>query len=143
MDKTNILLYGLGAIAVTLLAAWLLQLHKPAPDYKPVSVFTEEPYSFEIKLQSGKTEAAVLQPNAFIVEIRRDDRRPVSGAAVDITLSMPDMFCGTSTAKAAEIAPGLYRGDGIPLMAGASSAEVKVSLNGRTYTMAHPFWAAR
>lgn len=141
MDKMNLLLYGLTGIAAVLFAAWLVQRHTPVPVYKPVSVFTEEPYTFAVKMNSDK--AVVLKPNAFTVEIRQADQRPVSGAAIDITLSMPDMFCGSSTVKAAEIAPGVYQGDGIPLMAGASSAEVKVSLNGQTYTMQHSFWAMR
>ncbi|MFE5324534.1 FixH family protein [Paenibacillus sp. NPDC056579] len=141
MDKTNLLLYGLAGIAAVLCGAWLVQQHQPIPDYKPVSVFTEEPYTFEVKMNTD--HAVVLKPNGFTVEIRQADQRPVSGAAIDITLSMPDMFCGTSTVKASEVAPGIYHGDGIPLMAGASTADVKVSLNGHTYSMQHPFWAAR
>jgi hypothetical protein len=137
MSKSNLFIYVLALVCLVLGAAWIVSQKKP--HFEPISVVTDGPYTLQVQLDSG--QATILKPNAFTVSIKEANQLPVSGATVNITLSMPDMFCGSSTAAAKEIEPGIYLGEGIPLMAGPSSAEVSIAFNGQTYKVQHPFLA--
>jgi hypothetical protein len=143
-NRGNIL-FCIGAVlAVLAYAGWMVSgagTGAASPAYPAVTELKQEPYTVQVKLNTA--EAVMLKPNTFTVTIRRTDERPVSGAAVDISLFMPSMFCGTSTVKAAEVQPGVYQGEGIPLMAGPSAAEVKVQLDGRSFAVQHPFLGVR
>jgi len=142
-NRGNTILICAAVLAVICFSAWMLAGTETGAA-APVSATTEHmrgPYTIQVKMNAA--EAVMLKPNTFTVSIVRADEQPVSGAVVDITLFMPDMFCGTSTVRAVEAQPGQYEGDGIPLMAGSTSADVRVQLDGRTYTVLHPFVAVR
>ncbi|TDF97501.1 FixH family protein [Paenibacillus piri] len=144
-NRGNLFFCGAAVLAMIAFVGWMLAGAgtgaAAVSDRPAMTESVQGPYTFQVQLNAA--EAVVLKPNTFTVTIMRADERPVGQADIDITLYMPDMFCGTSTAKAKEVRPGVYQGDGIPLMAGASAAEVKVQLDGRTYTVQHPFVAAR
>ncbi|MCR8629791.1 FixH family protein [Paenibacillus radicis (ex Xue et al. 2023)] len=145
INRGNMLFCCTAVLAVIAFFGWLMTgagIGAASPSYRPTTELVQEAYTFQVSL-TNSTEAVMLKPNPFTVTIHNADQRPASGAAVDITIYMPDMFCGTSTVKAKEIQPGVYQGDGIPLMAGKSAAEVKVQLDGRTFTVEHPFLTVR
>jgi hypothetical protein len=143
-NRGNLIVCSAAVLAAVLFGGWLLTgagTGARAASYPEATEAAQAPYTFEVRLE--RAEAVVLKPNTFTVTIGQDDRLPVSGADVRITLYMPDMFCGTSEAKAVEVRPGVYQGEGIPLMAGASAADVSINLDGRTYTVQHRFKAVR
>ncbi|NOU96233.1 hypothetical protein GC093_23865 [Paenibacillus sp. LMG 31456] len=145
INRGNMIFCCAAVLAVIAFFGWLLTgagIGAASPSYRPTTELAQDNYTFQVSL-ANSTEAVMLKPNAFTVTIHQANQHPVSGAAVDITIFMPDMFCGTSTVKAKEIQPGVYQGDGIPLMAGNSAAEVKVQLEGRTFTVEHPFLTVR
>lgn len=146
-NRGNLIFCSAALLAVLTFFGWLLTGAGTGADaaeapFRPVTELTAEPYTFQVKLKDA-SEAFMLKPNPISIMIRGADDRPVSGAVVDITVYMPDMFCGTSSAKAVEVQPGVYLGEGIPLMAGKSAAEVKVQLDGRTFTIEHLFLSVR
>lgn len=145
--RGNLIFCSAALLAVLMFFGWLLTGAGTGADaasasFRPVTELVEEPYTFQVKLKDA-SEAVMLKPNPISITIHGADDRPVSGAVVDLTVFMPDMFCGTSSAKAVEVQPGVYQGEGIPLMAGKSAAEVKVQIGGRTYTIEHQFLAVR
>ncbi|WP_179232705.1 FixH family protein [Paenibacillus rigui] len=141
MTRSSLFLYTLVIVCVVLCAALIVSRKASSQHYSPTSVATSGPYTLQVQMASA--EAKVLKPNTFTVSVREANNTPVRGASVSIAISMPDMFCGVSTAQAEEVEPGIYRGEGIPLMAGRSSAEVSVALNGHKYTIEHPFLSVR
>jgi len=141
MSRNSMFIYVLVIVCVALCAALVLTRKASSEQYAPSTVATTGPYTLQVQMASP--EAKVLKPNTFTISVQEANRTPVSGAQVNIAISMPDMFCGISTAHAEEVEPGVYRGEGIPLMAGRSSAEVTVALNGQTYTVEHPFLSVR
>lgn len=140
MSKSKMFIYGLVLVCMVLCAGLVVSRKASSEQYTPTSVAVSGPYTLQVEMASA--EAKVLKPNTFTISVR-EANTPVSGAQVNIAISMPDMFCGISEAKAEEIGPGVYRGYGIPLMVGRSSAEVTVALNGQKYTIEHPFLSVR
>ena len=60
-----------------------------------------------------------LDPASLTVRVTDAAGRPVAGAAVSLSLDMPDMPMGNNVAAAREMAPGVYRATGRFTMAGA------------------------
>ena len=59
-----------------------------------------------------------LDPAPLTVRVTDAAGRPVAGAAVFLSLDMPDMPMGNNVAAAREMAPGVYRATGRFTMAG-------------------------
>ncbi|MEK3882266.1 hypothetical protein [Paenibacillus sp. PL2-23] len=62
--------------------------------------------------------AKVLAPNTFRLTLTDTEGEPLRGAALSIKLEMLDMLCGDYHFQLSESLPGVYMGEGIPLMAG-------------------------
>jgi hypothetical protein len=143
-NRGNLIFCSTAMLVVIAFVGWMLTgagTGSASPSYRQVTESVQEPYTIQVKLNTD--EAVMLKPNPFTITIHQGQGQPVSGAMVDMSVYMPDMFCGTSTATATEIRPGIYQADGIPLMAGKSAAEIKVQVAGQTYTVVHPFLSVR
>lgn len=79
--------------------------------------------------------AKVLENNTFTLELTDSAGAPLQGASLTIKLDMIGMVCGDVVFKMKESSPGLYTGEGIPLMAGMWRATLTVENGDKTYTV--------
>ncbi|AEI44245.1 FixH family protein [Paenibacillus mucilaginosus] len=108
----------------------------------PYREFAAGEYKVEVALPG--VPAQVLRENPLAVSVRNAAGAPVSGAAVQVDITMPGMFCGTSSSELQETEPGRYTGSGIPLMPGRQTAGVTVRLpGGESLQVSFPFSAER
>lgn len=103
------------------------------------AVFYKDDYRIEVALPEGPAKA--LAENPFTLTLKDRDGSLVSGAKIGMLLSMPDMFCGTSSAVLEETSPGVYRGSGVPLMTGASAADVSIETGNQSIAVRYLFTA--
>ncbi|UVI32595.1 FixH family protein [Paenibacillus spongiae] len=73
-----------------------------------------------------------LQSNDFTVKLSKPDGMPASSYKLHVRLSMSNMVCGVVSFELKEIAPGVYNGDAVPLMAGIWDAAVEADNGERT-----------
>ncbi|XOK58546.1 FixH family protein [Paenibacillus elgii] len=134
-------LFGLGAMIV--LGTWFgfRQFATTSPQFPPVSDFLVEGYRIQVALHPSP--ATALKPATFTVTLRDSDGRPVSGATGTATISMPQMLCGESPFTLTETETGRYVGEGIPLMAGSSVADVSMTAGDQSLRVRFPFAAVR
>lgn len=134
-------LFGLGAIIV--LGTWFgfRQFAATSPQFSPVSDFMVEGYRIQVALHPSP--ATALKPATFTVTLRDADGRPVSGATGTATILMPHMLCGESPFTLTETETGRYVGEGIPLMAGSSVADVSMTAGDQSLRVRFPFAAVR
>ncbi|MBU7317426.1 FixH family protein [Paenibacillus oleatilyticus] len=134
-------LFGLGAIIV--LGTWFgfRQFAATSPQFPPVSDFLVDGYRIQVALHPSP--ATALKPTTFTVTLRDADGRPVSGATGTATISMPQMLCGESPFTLTETETGRYVGEGIPLMAGSSVADVSMTAGDQSLRVRFPFAAVR
>lgn len=79
--------------------------------------------------------AKVLQNNTFTLELTDSAGAPLQGAVLTVKLDMIGMVCGDVSFNIKEISPGLYTGEGIPLMAGMWKAALTIESGNKTYTL--------
>lgn len=79
--------------------------------------------------------AKVLQNNTFTLELTDSDEAPLQGASLAVKLDMIGMVCGDVVFKMKEVSPGIYTGEGIPLMAGMWKAMLTIESGDKTYTI--------
>lgn len=92
-----------------------------------------------IEIAGERSEASVLEEAAFRVTVADPSGEPVSGANLEIVLSMPSMLCGQFPAVVVEQEPGVYRATAVPVMRGNWQAEAKIELNGEMVRLHSPF----
>ncbi|MCP3772889.1 FixH family protein [Paenibacillus sp. MZ04-78.2] len=134
-------LFALGAMIV--LGTWFgfRQFAGTSPQFPPVSDFMVEGYRIQVSLHTSPARA--LKPGTFTVTLHDTAGRPVSGATGTATISMPQMLCGASPFTLTETEAGLYVGEGIPLMAGSSVADVSMTTGDTLLRVRFPFAAVR
>lgn len=135
--------YGiyLVAAAIMLILAYVGYTWKSAaPSLEPMTI--AQTASYQIKIESDTFPAKVLQTNRFQVTMTQNEQ-PVENAIISITLWMPRMLCGELEVTTEQIKPGVYEGEGIPLMPGIWNADVAIHLDGLNYEARHIFEAVR
>ncbi|MCR2805521.1 FixH family protein [Paenibacillus soyae] len=70
--------------------------------------------------------AAVLAENTFLLTLKDAGGQPIQNASLAVKLEMIDMVCGDYDFVLTEVAPGVYTGEGIPLMAGLWKATLTI-----------------
>ncbi|RJX40684.1 hypothetical protein D3P09_01310 [Paenibacillus pinisoli] len=70
--------------------------------------------------------ATVLAGNTFQLKLTDAAGAPVEGAQLDIKLEMIGMVCGDFDFSLGETAPGIYSGEGVPLMPGLWKASLTI-----------------
>ncbi|MFF2888192.1 FixH family protein [Paenibacillus sp. NPDC057967] len=70
--------------------------------------------------------ATVLASNTFQLKMSDASGNPLQGAQLDIKLEMISMVCGDFDFSLTETAPGLYSGEGVPLMPGLWKASLTI-----------------
>jgi len=99
--------------------------------------------SHQIEVQVQPNPAVILKENEFYIFVRDQDGKPVENAKVKVTLSMADMDHGDLSFFCDSISKGVYKGKGIPVMAGEWIATVSVEQEGEKSTLEYVFQASR
>ena len=86
--------------------------------------------------------AKVLKDNRFVIELTERSGAPLTGAELAVKLEMLDMVCGDYEFTMTEAAPGIYEGDGVPLMAGMWKATMTLKTGSHTYKIVRLLKAA-
>lgn len=73
--------------------------------------------------------AIVLEGNTFRLTLTDASGEPLRGAELAIKLEMIDMECGDYDFTLTETDPGVYTGEGVPLMAGLWKATLAINGN--------------
>lgn len=88
------------------------------------AVVTQTVEGMNAQIKLGTYPAKILQNNAFTVTLTDHAGLPVRDSKLDVVLTMPGMICGDAAFDLKEVAPGVYEGEVIPLMAGMWEATV-------------------
>lgn len=112
--------YIIWASAFILIGAVLIALLRssPAAAADPaVTIHTEDDMMTEWSIL--QYPAVVLQNNGFRLHMTNSGTKdPLEGATINVKLAMLDMICGDYDFELRESNPGIYEGDGVPLMPG-------------------------
>lgn len=105
---------------------WLLRPSWTSAD----SAVTEHAYG-DGKLQWSIADypATVLSGNTFTLTLSDEDGKPFEGVEMIVKLEMLGMICGDYHFEMSETAPGVYTGEGVPLMPGLWKATVTIQGN--------------
>lgn len=79
--------------------------------------------------------AKVLHENTFTFQVTDITGAPLQGAAISVQLDMIGMVCGNYNFDMKESSPGVYKGEGVPLMAGTWKATLTINKDKETYTV--------
>lgn len=102
----------IGAILIALLRSSPAAAADPA-----VTIHTEVNLTTEWSIL--QYPAVVLQQNGFRLRMTNSKtNEPLEGATINVKLAMLDMICGDYDFELRESSPGIYEGDGVPLMPG-------------------------
>jgi nitrogen fixation protein FixH len=137
-------LTGASVAAVLAAAAVISVIHARAgaADVQPQLVTqTEDGYKAEMEL--GSSPVKILHHNAFTVTLTDENGMPVKNSKLKVVLSMPSMICGDASFEMREVAPGVYKGDAVPLMAGVWEAVVSAETESGTITFTRKLKAER
>lgn len=119
------------AVIITAAFAWL-QTTEAAPPAVTEHSFGEGSLTWEI----GRYPAKVLELNDFRLKLNTSAGAPLQNAKLSIVLDMIGMNCGNYSFKLTETAPGVYEGEGMPLMAGTWKATLSLDTAERSYSIA-------
>jgi hypothetical protein len=92
-----------------------------------------------IEIVPDLSDGQALKESTFTLTIVEPTGRPVSGADVQVILSMPEMFCGLFPATIVEANPGIYTAVAVPVMRGNWQVEALLNLDSRTIHVKYPF----
>lgn len=101
----------------------------------------EGPHQIEVQLNPNPAE--MLKENEFLIKVMDESGNLVENAKVEVTLSMLDMDHGDLTFSCTSQGEGMYKGKGIPVMAGDWIATVNVEKDGQSSMMEYLFEASR
>lgn len=117
------LMFALVGTAAIVIAALLLRPSAISAD----SAITEHRYdNGRLQWQIEDYPAIVLQGNTFRLTLTDAGGEPLRGAELAIKLEMIDMECGDYDFRLTETSPGVYTGEGVPLMAGLWKATLTI-----------------
>lgn len=112
------------AAAIALVAVLLLRPSSISAD----SAMTEHLFKGgQLQWHIEDYPATVLEENSFRLTLTDASGEPLSGAELAIKLEMIDMVCGDYDFTLTETAPGVYIGEGVPLMAGLWKASLTIN----------------
>lgn len=127
MLRTSI--FVASAIMMTIGAALIFLLvksdHSTAYPFMPEQAIPQGEVIWEL----DNSPAKALELNAFKISLRDLTGKPITGASLRMQLDMIGMLCGDYSFVLTESSPGIYEGEGMPLMAGRWKADL---------TIAHP-----
>jgi len=89
----------------------------------------------QIHWTMNPSPAKALQNNTFTLTIEQLNGEPLIGAAASIRLDMISMDCADVIFQLIETAPGVYEGEGLPLMAGMWKAYLTLTTNEEAYSL--------
>ncbi|WP_165279887.1 FixH family protein [Paenibacillus protaetiae] len=95
------------------------------------------------EISTGDQPVKALQTGQMTVMLHGLDGRPLEHAELILSIDMLEMKHRLKPVPMAEIAPGEYTADFVPVMNGKWSADVKITYNGETQEAAHPFTVFR
>jgi|GEM_PF-1917507 len=78
-----------------------------------------------------------LRNNKFTLLIETAEGAPLQGASASMLLDMIGMDCADVAFELSEVSPGVYEGEGMPLMAGAWKATLSLEAEGESYKVVH------
>lgn len=137
---------ALTALAASLAALWLQRsgdgTYLAAATPEAVMRHGNDEVRARLSFPEGSPRA--LQPGLFRLTLEQIGGETPDVTDIRMTLSMPAMFCGSSKAVLVESRPGVYEGQGVPLMSGRTSAQLEITLrSGDTLRASLPFVALR
>ncbi|MCU6707212.1 FixH family protein [Paenibacillus sp. J5C_2022] len=117
------------SIMLTIGAALIFLLvksdHSTAYPFMPEQAIPQGEAIWEI----DNSPAKALELNTFRISLRDLAGEPITDASLRMQLDMIGMVCGDYSFALTESSPGVYEGEGMPLMAGRWKADL---------TIAHP-----
>lgn len=122
--------FAVTALIIVLALTWLQSSEEAPPPITEHSfeaghaIWTIHPYP-----------AKALENNTFTLELTDSAGAPLQRASLAIKLDMIGMVCGDVVFKMKEASPGLYTGEGVPLMAGMWKATLTIESGDKTYTL--------
>lgn len=119
--------YALLAAAIILIAASLHALLQmsPAAAADPAST-SHHQAGVRMDWSIRQYPAVALQNNGFQLRLLDSSDQPVTGSRIGVKLEMLDMLCGDYTFELRETSPGVYEGEGVPLMPGLWRATASI-----------------
>jgi hypothetical protein len=123
----RMMLYGLWAVAIIFLAAALFAVLRssPAAAADPASTKHQQA-GMTLEWSISRYPAVALSDNGFRLQMLDASNQPLSGAKIAVKLEMLDMLCGDYAFELRETSPGVYEGEGVPLMPGLWRATATV-----------------
>lgn len=118
------------ALLLVAVIGWLRSGEAPAP---PITEHDFDKGHVEWTIEGYPTKA--LHNNLFSLMLTDRNGVPLRGATLEIKLDMLNMVCGDYVFSLEEISPGLYTGEGVPLMAGMWKATLTLVSEDQTYTL--------
>lgn len=91
------------------------------------AVYTDHSMRMEIQLETDAAAIHAMEEVVLSLQATRPSGEPMSGAALRIRVSMPDMLCGILPGEAVETAPGVYQITVLPVMSGRWQTEALLS----------------
>lgn len=124
---SRLAMYAIWSVAVLMIAAALYALLRssPAAAADPASTVHQQA-GIRMDWSISQYPAVALQNNGFRLRLIDANNQPLTGAGIGVKLEMLDMLCGDYTFELRETSPGVYEGDGVPLMAGLWRATATV-----------------
>lgn len=113
-------------------AGWTwLQAGEAAPPAITVHSFQEG----RLEWQIGPYPAKALHANAFEITLQDSSGNPLRSAALAVNLEMVGMEHGDNAIELKEESPGVYRGEGVPVMAGMWKATLSLETKEQSYSV--------
>ncbi|MFD0959586.1 FixH family protein [Paenibacillus chungangensis] len=113
------------AVGAALIVLQLKSDHSTAYSFMPKQAIPQGEVNWEI----DNFPARALELNTFRISLHNMAGKPITDMSLQMQLNMIGMVCGDYSFVLTESSPGVYEGEGMPLMAGRWQASL---------TIAHP-----
>ncbi|REK76618.1 FixH family protein [Paenibacillus paeoniae] len=118
--------WTLFAATVVVIVALVVLMLRPQALSADAAITTHEFSNGQVEWNILEYPTAVLANNTFQLKLTKASGEPVEGAQLDIKLEMIGMICGDFDFSLIETAPGVYVGEGVPLMPGLWKASLTI-----------------
>ncbi|MDF2836280.1 MAG: YtkA-like protein [Paenibacillus sp.] len=119
-------MYSLWAVGILILAAAMYALLRSSSAAADPALTKHHQAGYRLEWSISQYPAVALRDNGFRLQLLDASDQPLSGAKIGIKLEMLDMLCGDYNFELRETSPGVYEGDGVPLMPGLWRATAAV-----------------
>lgn len=116
----------IGLLLLAAAAGFMLWLVLPGKASADPAVTRHEFEGGQLTWSISDYPAIVLGPNHFTIELHDAAGAAIRDAALQVKLDMMGMVCGDYNFELKEISPGVYEGEGVPLMAGLWKATLTI-----------------